>query len=242
VTRAATAAAIVAPADAAQVLAAWDETPALRAIRAQLPPDLAADHRAPGQVVKLHVEGREAYFALASAPSREGVVDLLLKRGSQVAAAVIADATPGAALGLSAPFGRGFPVEEAHGRDVLLFAAGSGIAPIRALVQHVVRHRADFDRVTLYYGQRGPDDFAYAAEHLAWERRGVRVVLCASAAGAAWRGARGRVQDVARATRFGGSSPERSAIFACGMKAMVDEVRAALAEACVPPARVHLNW
>ena len=226
----------------ARVVDAWDETPALRALRLELPAPLAARHERPGQVVKLHTPVGEAYFALASAPSSEGRVDLLVKRGGKVADAAVALAGPGAPLELTAPFGKGFPVEEARGRDVLLFAAGSGIAPIRSLIQHLAADREAFGRVTLFYGQRRGADFAYLREHLAWERRGVRVVLCPSAEDSAWRGVRGRVQEVASAVAFGGAAPADAVAFACGMTAMVEDVRATLARAGIPPQRVHANF
>jgi sulfhydrogenase subunit gamma (sulfur reductase) len=224
-----------------RVLAAWDETSAFRVVRLQLPAAHAAAHRRPGQVVKVHSGVGDAYFALASAPSPAGVADLLVKRGGKVADAAASAAVPGADLDVSAPFSEGFPVEEAHGHDVLLFAAGAGIAPIRALVQHVIADRDAFGRATLFYGQRHGADFAYASEHLAWDRSGVRVVLCPSA-DEAWPGVRGRVQEVARSLAFVGSHPERTVAFVCGMTAMVDDVRATLAQAGIPPDRVHLNF
>jgi NAD(P)H-flavin reductase len=231
-----------APLAAARVLGAWDETPTLRALRLELPPRLAGAHERPGQVVKLHTGAGEAYFALATAPSPDGVMELLVKRGGRVADAAIAGGVPDRALDVSAPFGKGFPLEEGRGRHVLLFAAGSGIAPIRALVQHVLAHRDAFDRVTLFYGQRRGGDFAYTREHLTWERGGVRVVLCPSREDEAWQGVRGRVQEVAHSLGFGGSPPESSVAFVCGMTAMVDDVKATLARAGIPPERVHLNF
>ena len=231
-----------APLTTARVVDAWDETRALRSLRLALPPDAAGAHRRPGQVLKLHAAAGDAYFAIASAPAEDGAIDLLLKRGGRVADGAIAEGAPGATLRLSAPFGQGFPVEEAHGRDVLLFAAGSGIAPIRALVQHVLAHRGRFARVALFYGQRHGDDFAYASERPGWERGGVQVFLCPSQADEAWPGVRGRVQEVASSIRFGGAPPESSVAFVCGMTAMVDDVRATLAGAGIPPERVHLNF
>jgi len=226
----------------ARVLAAADETPAFRGLRLQLPPPLAAAHQRPGQVVKVRTPVGEGYLALASAPSRDGRVDLLVKRGGKVADAALAAAFPGATLELSAPFGKGFPVEEAEGRDVLLFAAGSGIAPVRALVQHLVARRDAFARITLFYGQRRGADFAYQSEHVSWERRGVRVVLCPSGEDSAWRGVRGRVQEVASALSFGGGRTGDAVAFACGMTAMVEEVRATLARSGIPPEHVHANF
>lgn len=225
----------------AAVLDAWDETAALRALRLRLEPGAAARHERPGQVVKVRTGAGEGFFALASAPAPSGIAELLLKRGGAVADAAIALGAPGGALALTAPFGRGFPVDAARGRDVLLFAAGSGIAPIRALVQALSARRDEVGRITLFYGQRRGAEFAYRSEHLSWERRGIRVVLCPSAEDDAWPGVRGRVQEVARSLAYGGVRIPGAAAFVSGMPPMVAGVRAALAEAGVDPTLIHGN-
>lgn len=224
------------------VLDAWDETPALRALRLQLPPAVAAAHQRPGQVVKVKVAAGEAYFALATPPMGDGRAELLVKRGGLVADAVVASARPGAALQVTAPFGHGYPLEAALGRDVLLFAAGSGIAPIRSLVLALISRRDEVGRVVLFYGQRRGGEFAYRAEHLGWERRGVRVVLCPSDEDDTWPGVRGRVQEAARALDWGGARPMQASAFVCGMSPMVKDVRAALAQAGASPEDVHVNF
>jgi NAD(P)H-flavin reductase len=224
------------------VLDAWDETSSLRGLRLALPPALARAHDRPGQIVKVGGGDGEAFFALASAPHPAGEAELLVKRGGRVADRLVERARPGGTVACTAPFGRGFPVEEAEGRDVLLFAAGSGIAPVRAVIQHVARHRPRFNRATLFYGQRRHDEFAYQREHLDWDRSGIRVVLCPSGEGDAWQGVRGRVQEVARALGFDGARPGEVIAFVAGMTAMVDEVRDTLALAGVPPDRVHANF
>lgn len=228
---------------AVPVLDAWDETPSFRGIRLALPPALAREHVRPGQVVKVRAPGvGEGFFALASAPDPGGTAELLVKRGGRVADAAIAAARPRGALELTRPFGNGFPVEEAEGRDVLLFAAGSAIGPIRALVQHVIAHRNRFGRATLFYGQRHGAEFAYRPEHLGWERRGVRVVLCPSGEDDAWVGLRGHVQEVARSLAFGGVAPADAVAYVAGMTAMVEDVRKTLATDGIPPERVHANF
>jgi NAD(P)H-flavin reductase len=227
---------------AVEVTAAWDETPSLRALRLQLPPPVAGAHHRPGQVVKVKVPPGEGYFALATAPAADGRVELLVKRGAPVADAVVSAARPGAALQMTAPFGHGFPLEAALGRDVLLFAAGSGMAPIRSLVQSLIARRDEVDRVVLFYGQRRGAEFAYRSEHLGWERRGVRVVLCPSAEDDTWPGVRGRVQEAARALDWGGARPTQASAFLSGMSPMVSDVRAALAAAGAAPEHVHVNF
>ena len=98
------------------------------------------------------------------------------------------------------------------------------------------------DRIVLFYGQRRGADFAYRAEHLSWERRGVRVVLCPSAADDAWEGVRGRVGEAARTLDFGGARLDKAATFVSGMSAMVADVKETLARAGAPPDRLHLNF
>ncbi|HEY2746293.1 MAG TPA: oxidoreductase [Polyangia bacterium] len=208
-----------------RVAAAWNETDTLRGIRLDLGSSASA-HTRPGQVVKLHAAGHKAgYFAIANAPRGDGAAELLLKRGTPLADAVIAAATTGALVDATAPFGDGFPVECAVGRDVLLFAAGSGITPIRSLLQYLLDHRDTHGRVALYYGQRSDRDFAYLGEHEGWRRAGVHLVLCASQASPTWTGARGYVQTVARELRLHEISTENAVAFLCGMKSMIEAVR-----------------
>ena len=60
--------------------------------------------------MKLHTGAGDAYFALATAPSQEGVVELLVKRGGRVADAAIAGASPGGTIDVSAPTAFDAPV------------------------------------------------------------------------------------------------------------------------------------
>ena len=224
-----------------RVAEAWDETESLRGVRLELG-DAAREHTRPGQLIKLHAPGHKpGYFALGNAPRGDGTAELLLKRGTPLSDAVIAAAQPHAVVEATAPFGDGFPVEEARARDVLLFAAGSGITPIRALLQWLLDHREAHGRVALYYGQRSDRDFAYVGEHEAWRAAGVHLVLCASAPSASWVGARGYVQTVARELRLHEISTDNAVAFLCGMKSMIDGARLELVHFGLPADRTFLN-
>ena len=222
------------------VLQAWDETPWMRGLRI----DLGAArirHTQPGQVLKLHLPEGDGFFALATAPGG-GPAELLVARGGTVADAVIAAAAPGARLEMTAPFGAGFPLAKAEGHDLLLFAAGSGIAPIRAVAQHVGAHRARFGAVALYYGQREAADFAYRAEHAAHRAAGISVVLCASRGVDEGELVAGHVQDVAAARRLEGIAPDGAVAFLCGPSAMVSAARDTLAGLGIARDRTFLNF
>jgi ferredoxin-NADP reductase len=180
-------------------------------------------------------------FALANAPRPDHRAELLVKRSPGLADELIAAARPGARLQATAPFGAGFAVEEARGRDVIMFGAGSGITPLRALLQWLFARR-DHGRLALYYGQRSEHDFAYAREHAEWQARGAHVVLCVSQPSPAWRGARGYVQTVARELRLHEIAVDNAVAFLCGMKSMIDGVRDELLAFGLPPERTFLNF
>jgi NAD(P)H-flavin reductase len=219
---------------------AWDETDELRGVRIELGA-LGKQHTRPGQVVRVHAPGeRDAIFALANAPNAGGYGELLLKRGSGLSDAIIAAAEPGATVRATAPYGQGFPVDEARGHHVLLFAAGSGITPIRALLEWLLAR--EHGRIALFYGARSDRDFAYLGEHAAWVAAGVHLVLCASQPSPTWKGARGYVQTVARELRLHEISTENAVAFLSGMKSMIDSVRGELVRFGLPAARTFLNF
>jgi NAD(P)H-flavin reductase len=224
------------------VIASWDETRSLRGVTLA-GGAVEEQHQAPGQIIKIRVGDKESYFALANAPrATPGQLELLVRRGSAVGDLLIDAAVPGAELTATPPFGPGFPAASGRGHDVLLFAVGSGISPMRALVHHIIGARQDFGRVALFYGERSETDFAYAAERDTWIAAGIQVVLCCSQPSADWTGPQGYVQDVARSLSFAAVDAGGAVAYLCGMKGMVSAVRDALGEAGLPVERTYLNY
>jgi NAD(P)H-flavin reductase len=73
-------------------------------------------------------------------------------------------AGPGDRVGIRGPFGRGFPLDEMAGKDVLLLAGGLGIAPLRALLYHLLADRQRYGSLTLMYGAREPAAMLFREE------------------------------------------------------------------------------
>ena len=221
----------------ASIREAWDETPSLRGLRLELPAAVGSTYRTPGQYLKLRAGEHEGWFAIASAPGSP--IELLVKRGGAVGDAV-AGLDAGISIEVSEAQGRGYPVAESAGRDLLLLAAGSGITPIRAVIRHVTADRHRFGRVTLFYGQRHPDEFAYRAEECAWCQADVEIVRVVSQpSDSGWSGAVGHVQEALIRAR---PATENGSAFLCGMKSMVAGATAALIGLGLPKERIHLNF
>lgn len=200
---------------------------------------LAATHQHPGQYVHVRLPGHEeALFAIASPPGATGQWDLLVKEGSGLPHALI-HLPLGSDVEVSRPQGRGFPLELARGKDVLLFATGSGISPIRSVIESIRRERQVYGQVTLYFGARTPGAFAYTRDIEHWERSGVRVVRTVSQPGASgWQGLTGYVQaHLAEEPLAPGTEA-----FLCGQQEMVQGVIQALEARGLPASAIHQNF
>lgn len=205
----------------------------------QVDRERAEAHLRPGQFVTLGLPGlRTAPYAIASAPKpADQKFHFLLKRGSELPDALAA-LNPGAEVQISGPTGPGFPLEHAFGRKLLLFATGSGISAIRSVIASLPAVRDRIDAVTLYYGARTPEAFAYLDELHAEEVRGLKLIRTVSCPGdTGWEGLTGYVQK-----HIGDVPLEGAVAFLCGQSAMVKEVTDVLKQRGVSPADVFLNY
>ena len=121
-----------------------------------------------GQVAVLRVgEEDPAYFAFAGAPA-DRHLEILVKRtiGASVA---LFDMKAGERIDLLSVVGHGFDLDSRKGRDLVFIAMGTGVAPLRSALRHVLRRKEDFGQLVVLYGARTPDDFCYRDETQGWE-------------------------------------------------------------------------
>lgn len=143
----------------------------------------------PGQFNMLYAFGAgEAAISISGDPARPESISHTIRAVGGVTKALSA-LRRGGWLGLRGPFGSAWPLEEAKGRDVLLVAGGLGLAPLRPLLYHLLRHRGDFGRVTLLYGARAPEELIYQRELSRWKARAdLALEVTVDHAGAGWSG------------------------------------------------------
>lgn len=150
----------------------------------------------PGQVAVLRVaQEPPAYFAFAGAPADRDL-EILVKRtiGASVA---LFDLKPGDQVDLLDVAGHGFDLERLHGHDLVFVAMGTGVAPLRSALRHVLRRKARFGELVVLYGARTPDDFCYRDETDHWQDAGVELRQVVSRPGDHdWSGPTGYVQSL----------------------------------------------
>ena len=120
------------------------------------------------------LSGRPGQFVMAALPAfsaapisvsrfRPDGLDLTIRAAGPATRAMTA-LERGSTIGLRGPLGRGWPVAEMTGRDVVIVAGGIGLAPLRPLIDACLAGREAIGAVRIYLGARTPADRLYVAE------------------------------------------------------------------------------
>lgn len=201
----------------------------------------AERHQSPGQYALLGWQ-RDSLtpMALASVPGLKPIEVLISSATAEEQEALLDDEWPerGAPLWASDPQGPGFPLERARGRPLLLFAGGSGIGAIRAVVETLLPRREAFGPVSLFYGVRSPELFCFRESFETWRRHGVDVIEVVSR-DPSYAGLRGYVQEALPASLERASE---AVAFVCGRPEMERDVTDALVARGVSATNVFRNW
>lgn len=215
-----------------------------RAVRSfdLMPEGAGANHGVlftPGQVAVLAVEGEApAYFAFASAPEdRELEVLVKQKLG---ASNLIYDMAPGERINLLEVAGCGFALDEQKGKDLVFVAMGTGVAPLRSALRHVLKRKDEFGQFVVLYGARTPDDFCFRDETESWEEQGVELRQVISRPdGHDWSGPTGYVQSLLDHVLPSLKSP---VALICGSPAMMEQTRDRLGQMGFAPSEILTNY
>ena len=126
----------------------------------------------PGQFLELSLPGvGEIPVSYCGYPSKDGSIELCIRHVGHVTTP-LKIAVPGDSVGLSGPFGRGFPLSSFNGQDLLLIAGGLGMAPLRSLFLALFQQREFSGRLILVYGAREIGVLLFLDELLEFKEQG----------------------------------------------------------------------
>jgi NAD(P)H-flavin reductase len=145
---------------------------------------------------------------------------------------------PGAQLALRGPLGRPWPIEDAYGRDVAIIAGGIGLAPLRGVLDQVLRERDRFPSVRLYLGARTPRDRLFVPEMTALAAAGLDIRETVDRAGPEWLGRVGIITEIFRNAKPTGANVTA---FVCGPERMMTAVVDRLGDLGVPAEHTWLT-
>lgn len=114
-----------------------------------------------GQFIELSVDGiGEAPFTPSSSPLVKDKIEVTVMKTGYVTE-YMHNLKPGAIMGIRGPYGRGYPVEKFHDKEILVVGGGCGFAPIRSLLYNLAAITDKLRKVTLCYGSKTPEECIY---------------------------------------------------------------------------------
>lgn len=173
----------------------------------------------PGQFFMLYVYGiGEVPISISGAADDRSCLTFTIRAVGAVSRALI-ELDEGEPVGLRGPFGRGWPIADLQGRDLMIIAGGIGLAPLRPALYEVLSNRSQYGEVALLYGSRSPDDCLYEDECSSW--KGSEKISVLRTVDVAPTGYRGRVGVVTRLIPPALKHLQDPAVLMCGPEIMM---------------------
>ncbi|MEU7608855.1 FAD-binding oxidoreductase [Micromonospora sp. NPDC049204] len=195
----------------------------------------------PGQAVPVCTPrrpGQWRWLSPANAPRADGTVELHVRAvpAGIVSHRLVHEVRPGEQLWLGPPGDNGLALDPSSTNDLLLIAGGTGLAPLRALVEQVAA-APDGRRVTLVVGARNFTDLydAIALDKLQCAHDWLTVVPAFSADPCAEPAEQGDALTIALNHHQPGQD-----IYLCGPPAMLAGARSRLLALGIPATHIHL--
>ncbi|KUO17691.1 FAD/NAD(P)-binding protein [Streptomyces dysideae] len=190
---------------------------------------------APGQFAMVHCFGRgEIPVSVSSVQATGGLAHTIRAVGA--VSAGLCEARAGDVLGLRGPYGTGWELERARGRDVVVVAGGIGLAPLRPLILRALAGPAAYGRVNVLIGARTPADLIDHKEIERWPTTYTGVTV--DRPDDAWRGDVGLVTGLLDRADF---APADSWAFVCGPEPMIRATARDLADRGLRPDRIRVS-
>jgi NAD(P)H-flavin reductase len=197
-----------------------EEAPGVKTYTVRLGGGYAAS---PGQFNMIYIYGLgEVPVSISSLPRRHGgyvYVDHTIRVVGAVTRAIVARVAPGSVVGVRGPYGRGWPLREAEGRDLVVVAGGIGLAPLKPVIERVAAEREAYGRVNILYGARTPEQLLYKRELEGYAKiPNTKLLLSVDSAGSGWPHHVGFVTDLIDHVDV---DVESAVAFICGPEVMM---------------------
>ncbi|GAB6167816.1 anaerobic sulfite reductase subunit AsrB [Clostridium carnis] len=110
----------------------------------------------------------------------EGSVDLTIRKVGKVTDEVFNNYV-GDKLFLRGPYGNGFDIENYKNKELIIVAGGTGLSPVKAVVDHFAKNINDSNGFTLISGFKSPEDILFKDDIENWKKTSNVIITVDSA-------------------------------------------------------------
>lgn len=176
-------------------------------------------------------------YSIASWPNGTNVFELIIVRDKQGAGThfIFDHFSAGSTIKFRGPQGV-FKLKEPLTKEIFLVCTGTGIAPFRSMVHHVLQNKIPHQQINLIFGCRTKSDLLYYDELMALQEKmpGFKYIPVLSRE--EWEGRKGYVHAVYEALC---AERKPASFFLCGWKGMVDEASTRILEMGYAKSDIH---
>jgi NAD(P)H-flavin reductase len=205
----------------AKIIDRIQESPTIFTLRLELQSQLQREHYgfAPGQFNMVYLYGvGEVPISIVSDPVDDSIIDHTIRAVGRVTRGISALAV-GEYVGIRGPFGRGWPLEQAEGKDVLIVTGGLGCAPVVSVINYILRRREQFGRMIIVQGVKHADDLIWRERYEQWmTMKDVEVHMAADVGAKHWPWHVGRVTELCDVINI---EPDKTLAMMCGPEPMI---------------------
>ncbi len=76
----------------------------------------------------------------------------------------------GDAIWLRGPYGTHYPMNNFHDKSLVIIGGGTGVAPLRGVLKYVEKHRAEYERIHVFFGFKNPEEILFKRDMELWNR------------------------------------------------------------------------
>lgn len=225
----------------AEVVERVDELPSVFTLRLRFSDAvLQRSYRfAPGQFNMLYLFGvGEVPISIVSDPEDDTLLDHTIRAVGRVTNG-LARLQAGDRIGIRGPYGRGWPLERARGRDVCIITGGLGCAPSVSVIHYIMKRRSEFGRLTIMQGVKHVNDMIWRQRYEQWAQQpDTQVLLAADHGGPVWPWHEGPVTELFDHAQL---QCDNVIVMMCGPEGMMNASVSALTPCGVPDHAVWLS-
>ncbi len=174
----------------------------------------------PGQFNMLYLYGvGEVAISIVSDPEEKHRLTHTIRAVGRVTRA-IEKLQIGDRMGVRGPYGRGWPLEQAKNKNIIVLTGGLGCAPSISIIDYILARRKQYGHLSILQGVKHSDDFIFKKKYALWQQSAdTEVYIAADQAGPKWPWSVGYVTDLIDNLQL---DPQNSIVMMCGPEMMMN--------------------
>jgi len=135
-------------------------------------------------------------------------------------------------------YGHGYPMEMLENKDVIVIGGGTGVAPLRSVIEYLENNTKMFGDIYIFLGFRSPDDILFKNDTKRWNKK-FKLILTVDKAPRTYKGKVGYIMPLLEKEKF---NIEHSVALTCGPPIMIKFVLQSLKKIGFSDDQIYVSY